>query len=278
MGCGGSKVAVENANQQKKKRNQNETKDMTNHNQARPKNNENNNSEIKSNEIPPDVMNQPATAEDGIRDNNGVNPETGFTPDEEANQFKNKIIIFLIGGPGSGKGTQSERIIKDFDAGYMSAGDLLRKEADKGSELGNFIQEQMKQGAIVPQEITLRLLKNEILSQDKQLYLIDGFPRKVDKAEAFEKEIIPCKCALFLDVPDDVLVERLLGRAETSGRADDNPDTIKKRIITFHEVSEAVFNHFDKFGKSVKIDGNRNPDEVYADVKTLIQKIVNENK
>ena len=197
--------------------------------------------------------------------------------EEEQADFSDKKIIFLIGGPGSGKGTQSERIIRDFDTGYMSAGDLLRKESDSGTEIGKFILEQMKQGAIVPQDIILRLLKKEILSQNKQLYLIDGFPRKLDQAETFEKTICPCKCALFLDVPDDILIERLIGRSATSGRADDNPETIKKRITTFHEISETVFNYFDAMGKAVKIDGNRDPDEVYQDVKALIQKIVDES-
>lgn len=197
---------------------------------------------------------------------------------EEKEQLNKKIIIFLIGGPGSGKGTQSERIIKDFDTGYMSAGDLLRKESDKGTSIGKFILEQMKQGAIVPQEIILNLLKDEILSQNKKLYLIDGFPRKTDQAETFESQICQCKCALFLDVPDDILINRLIKRSETSGRADDNPETIKKRIKTFHDVSEQVFNHFDKLGRAVKIDGNRDPDVVYEEVHNLIQKILDENQ
>ncbi|OHT00018.1 Adenylate kinase family protein [Tritrichomonas foetus] len=207
--------------------------------------------------------------------------EKNTSADKKASKkdlFKDKIIIFLIGGPGSGKGTQSERIIRDFDTGYMSAGDLLRKESEKGTETGNFILEQMKQGAIVPQEIILKLLKAEILAQNKKLYLIDGFPRKLDQAETFETKICKAKCALFLDVPDDVLISRLIARSQTSGRADDNPETIKKRITTFHEISEMVFNHFDAMGRAVKIDGNRDPDTVYDEVKALIEKILDENK
>jgi hypothetical protein len=125
---------------------------------------------------------------------------------EEAERFARKTIIFLIGGPGSGKGTQSTRIIEKFDTGYMSAGELLRAEAESGSELGTFIGEQMKLGVIVPQEITIALLKKEIIRQDKLLCLIDGFPRKVDQAITFEETVCPAACALWLDVPDDVLV------------------------------------------------------------------------
>jgi adenylate kinase family enzyme len=210
-------------------------------------------------------------------DDSEIDPDTNLTYGEERAKFGEKIIIFLIGGPGSGKGTQSERIIQDFDTGYMSAGDLLRKEAASDTELGRFIGEQMKNGAIVPQEITIRLLKKEILSQEKQLYLIDGFPRAVEQAETFEKTVCPCKCALFLVVPDDVLIDRLIKRSETSGRADDNPETITKRIKVFHDVCEQVSRHFEKTNRTVRIDGNRDPDEVYADIKAFIEKIVQED-
>jgi adenylate kinase family enzyme len=193
----------------------------------------------------------------------------------EAERFARKTIIFLIGGPGSGKGTQSARIIEKFDTGYMSTGDLLRAEAASGSELGVFISEQMKLGAIVPQGITISLLKKEILRQDKQLFLIDGFPRKVDQAVTFEETVCKAECALWLDVPDEVLVERLLERSKVSGRADDNPETIKLKIKTFHEVSEPVFALFEQTGRAVRIDGNREPDVVFADVEALINRVLN---
>lgn len=194
--------------------------------------------------------------------------------EDRAQLFAKKNIIFLIGGPGSGKGTQATRILKDFDMGYMSAGELLRQETTSGSELGQFISEQMKLGNILPQEIVIDLLKKEIIKQNSNHYLIDGFPRKIDQAETFEKNICPCAFALFLDVPDDILVERLIGRSQDSGREDDNPETIKLRIKTFHEISEQVFDYFSPMGKAVKIDGNRDPDEVYEDVKKAINAVV----
>lgn len=197
---------------------------------------------------------------------------------EEREQiFGKKIIIFLIGGPGSGKGTQAERILHDFDIGYMSAGELLRQETTSGSELGTFISEQMKLGNILPQEIVINLLKQEIIKQDKETYLIDGFPRKIDQAETFEQKVCSCALALFLDVPDDVLIERLIGRSQDSGREDDNPETIKLRIKTFHEISEQVFDYFNPTGKAVKIDGNRDPDAVYEDVKNAISSVISQN-
>ena len=194
---------------------------------------------------------------------------------ERQRLFASKTIVFLIGGPGSGKGTQAERIIRDFDTGYMSTGELLRAEAESGSEQGVYIAEQMKLGNILPQEIVIELLKKEIIRQEKQLYLIDGFPRKIDQAETFERDVCQCACALFLDVPDEVLISRLLERSKDSGREDDNPETIELRIKTFHEVSEQVFDYFNQMEKAVKINGNRDPDVVYKDVNALIHRVLN---
>ena len=194
--------------------------------------------------------------------------------EREARAFSNKIVIFFIGGPGSGKGTQSERIVQEYGLGYMSTGDLLRKEVDSGSELGKVLFEQMHAGQLVPMEVIISLIKKELLTQEKEAYLIDGFPRKIDQAQLFEQTICPAKLTLYLSVPDDVLTERLLKRAETSGRDDDNPETIQKRLVTFHDVSEPVFNYYQQSGRAVSIDGNREPDEVFADIKKIIDKLL----
>lgn len=194
---------------------------------------------------------------------------------EEAERFARILVIFLIGGPGCGKGTQSELILKNFDIGYMSAGELLRSLANSGSELGNWVQEQMKQGLILPQEITIGLLKQEMIRQNKEVYLIDGFPRAVDQARTFEAHVCRCACALYLEVPDDVLIPRLIERGKDSGRADDTPEAIEKRIRVFHEVCEPVFSLFQEDGRAVKIDGNREIDEVFKDVEALIKRILN---
>jgi adenylate kinase family enzyme len=220
----------------------------------------------------PDAPSPAAEREDGE-----IDPDTNLTYEEERARFSGKVVIFLIGGPGSGKGTQSERILRDFDTGYMSAGELLLREAGADTELGRFIGEQMLSGSVIPQDVTIALLKKEILSQEKELYLIDGFPRAVEQAEIFERTVCPCKCALFLVVPDEVLISRLVKRSETSGRGNDNPETIAKRIKIFHNVCEEVFKYFDKTNRTVKIDGNRDSDEVYADVKGIIERFVQED-
>lgn len=189
-------------------------------------------------------------------------------------EFTDKTILFLIGGPGSGKGTQSEKIIEDFNAGYMSSGDLLRKEAAQDTDLGRQIAETMKEGKLLPQELVIGLLKKEILAQNKDVYLIDGFPRAMDQLHTFEEMICPCAAAIYLDVPDEILVERLLKRAETSGREDDNEETIKLRLQTFHTASEPVLEYYKEKGNAVVIDGNRAPEEVYEELKQKLNAIL----
>ncbi|EAY19041.1 Adenylate kinase family protein [Trichomonas vaginalis G3] len=190
-------------------------------------------------------------------------------------EFHDKTIIFIIGGPGSGKGTQSEKIIQDFNAGYMSAGELLRKEAASDTELGHSIAEQMKEGKILPQELVIGLLKKEILEQGKDVYLIDGFPRAMDQLNSFEETITPCSAVIYLDVPDEILTERLLKRAETSGREDDNEETIKLRLEAFHTVSAPVLDYYKEKGKAIVIDGNRAPEEVYEEIKEKLNAVLN---
>ena len=185
-------------------------------------------------------------------------PEPQVNPDAE--------IVFVLGGPGSGKGTQCEQIVEKYGFKHYSAGDLLRAEVASGSEMGKELEEIMKEGKLVPSSVTIKLLKKAIATSDGMKFLIDGFPRALDQAEEFEKEVIPCKLVLFFDCPQDVMQERLLKRAETSGRADDNIETIKKRFDTFVNASMPVIEHFEKVDKVAKISAVPTPDEVFVEV------------
>ena len=191
-----------------------------------------------------------------------------------SNPINEKKIIFLLGGPGSGKGTVSERIRSKYNVGYMCAGDLLRKEAKQDTEFGRDLAEQLRLGKIVPQEVTFRLLKQEIESQDKDFYIIDGFPRAVNQAIDFESTIYPSLAVIFIQAPDEVLVHRLTSRGKTSGRSDDNEESIRLRIKVFHSQSYPVVEHFEKFGKVHRIDATGNPDEVFTSVSQALDKVI----
>ncbi|KAI4238548.1 MAG: hypothetical protein LQ349_001035 [Xanthoria aureola] len=185
-------------------------------------------------------------------------------------------VIYVLGGPGAGKGTQCANLVRDYGFKHLSAGDLLRAEQDRpDSQFGNMIKEYIADGRIVPMEVTVQLLENamteEINSQKEQStvrrFLIDGFPRQMDQALKFEESVCPSQFTLFFDCPEDLMQERLLNRGKTSGRADDNAESIKKRFRTFVETSMPVVDHFEKAGKVVKVSAAKSPDEIYTEVK-----------
>lgn len=189
-------------------------------------------------------------------------------------EFAGKKIISLLGGPGSGKGTASDKIKRDYNVGYMCAGELLRGAAKEDSKEGHELAEMLKNGVIVPQEITIGLLRKEILKGNHDFYIIDGFPRAVEQAQTFEKQVKPFDAVIFLSADDDILVERLMKRAKESGRSDDNPESIKKRITVFHNQSYPVVEYFEPMGKVTRVDATGTPEQVYAAIQPVLNKFV----
>lgn len=183
-------------------------------------------------------------------------------------------VIFVLGGPGAGKGTQCAKLVKDHGFVHLSAGDLLRAEQNrKGSTFGELIAQCIKEGTIVPQEVTLALLKQAIVDEYAKgatKFLVDGFPRKMDQALSFEEQIAKSSMTLFFECPEQVMLERLLERGKTSGRTDDNIESIKKRFRTFIETSMPVVEYFDKQNKVVKVRCDLAVDDVYGKVKEAL--------
>lgn len=174
-------------------------------------------------------------------------------------------VIFVLGGPGAGKGTQCSRLVDRYGFTHLSAGDLLRAEQDReGSQYGQLIKDYIKDGKIVPMEVTIALLENAMKDAlpTSQRFLIDGFPRKLDQALKFEESVCAAKFVLFYDCPEAAMEARLLERGKTSGRADDNEESIRKRFRTFVETSMPVVEYFGKQGRVVKIDATPAPEEV----------------
>ncbi len=187
-------------------------------------------------------------------------------------------VIFLLGGPGSGKGTLGEKITKEYGYILISAGDLLREEkSNPNSEYGNLIKEYQAEGKIVPSEITIGLIKNKIFElNNKGIYkiLIDGFPRNQENLDTWNKIIgdaIKLKFVIYLKVSEKIMVDRVLKRGETSGRADDNKETVVKRIKVFNEQSLPVINHYKKNKLVREIDASKAPEEVFNSVKKIFK-------
>ncbi|KAG2214586.1 hypothetical protein INT46_008131 [Mucor plumbeus] len=190
---------------------------------------------------------------------------------------KDVTVVFVLGGPGAGKGTQCENIKRDYDFVHLSAGDLLREEQKReGSKYGELIQTYIRDGLIVPMEVTIALLENamkeSIEKDNKSRFLIDGFPRKMDQADKFEETVVESRFVLYFTCSEETLLERLLKRGETSGRVDDNIESIKKRFRVFKETSFPVIEAFEKKNKVRQINSEQTVEDVYADVKKVFDK------
>ncbi|CAN1854348.1 UMP-CMP kinase 3 [Linum perenne] len=190
---------------------------------------------------------------------------------------KKPTVVFVLGGPGSGKGTQCTNIVENFGYTHLSAGDLLRAEIKSGSENGTMIQNMIKEGKIVPSEVTIKLLEKAILDNGNDKFLIDGFPRNEENRAAFEAVTkIQPEFVLFFDCPEEEMEKRILGRNQ--GREDDNIETIRKRFKVFLESSLPVIEYYDSKGKvkivvvlcsTLKVDAAKSVEEVFEAVKAI---------
>jgi adenylate kinase family enzyme len=169
-------------------------------------------------------------------------------------------VYFIMGGPGSGKGTQCERLVKRFHATHLSAGDLLRAEVASGSETGRAIAGVIAEGKIVASETTVGLLQ-AAMARSRGPFLVDGFPRSLDNLKAFEKELPQGVFMLFLDVSEDVML-----RGESSGRSDDNEATIRNRFQTFLDESMPVVQELERRSRLRRVSAGGSADEVFQRV------------
>ncbi|KAK8950221.1 UMP-CMP kinase [Platanthera guangdongensis] len=175
-------------------------------------------------------------------------------------------VIFVLGGPGSGKGTQCANIVRDFGFTHLSAGDLLRAEIKSGSANGTMIQNMIKEGKIVPSEVTIKLLEKAMLENGNYKFLIDGFPRNEENRAAFEEVTrIEPEFVLFFDCSEEEMERRLLSRNQ--GRDDDNIETIRKRFKVFLESSLPVIEYYNAKNKARTVDAARPINEVFESVK-----------
>lgn len=192
-----------------------------------------------------------------------------------AEKLKGAKIIFVVGGPGSGKGTQCEKIVAKYGYTHLSTGDLLRAEVTAGSERGKKLTAIMERGELVPLETVLDMLKDAMIAQSDKAkgFLIDGYPREVRQGEEFEKKIGPPTLLLYIDAAAETMVKRLLKRGQTSGRADDNEETIRNRLSTYYSATEPVIGFYEKRGIVRKINSESAPNEVFIEVCKALEAI-----
>merc|ERR1712027_228795 len=182
-------------------------------------------------------------------------------------------VVWVLGGPGCGKGTQCDKIVSKYGYTHLSSGDLLRDEVKSGSDRGQQLNAMMEKGDLVPLFVVLDLLAEAMIGKlaGSKGFLIDGYPREVAQGQEFEKEIAPCTKILYFEVKDETMTERLLKRGQSSGRVDDNVETIKKRLDTFHKHSKPVIEAYAS--KCKTIPAERDPKDIFADVTAVLDKL-----
>ncbi len=178
--------------------------------------------------------------------------------------------LILFGPPGSGKGTQSEKLIIKYGLKHLSTGDLLRSEIAQQTALGIEAKKIMDKGQLVPDEVVIGMISSAL--DDNPMakgFLFDGFPRTAAQAEALDKLLelkkTGIKVMLALEVTEEELVRRLLKRGETSDRSDDtNENVIRERIAVYHSKTSAVAHYYAKFNKVVMVKGEGSVDEIFS--------------
>lgn len=205
--------------------------------------------------------------------------------------------VILLGAPGSGKGTMAQKLTNDLQIPQISTGDIFRKNLKEETPLGLQVRDIMARGDLVPDEITIEIVKNRLSEADcRNGYILDGFPRSIVQAEALDG-FQQINAAVNIDVDEDVIVKRLSGRrfcpdcngtfhVSTLGdgnicpacggkliiRADDSEETVRERLRVYYKTTFPLIEYYKKQGKLITVDGNGTVDEVYARITAAIGK------
>ncbi|MCK9160099.1 MAG: adenylate kinase [Bacteroidaceae bacterium] len=188
------------------------------------------------------------------------------------------LNIVIFGAPGSGKGTQSENIVKKYGINHISTGDVLRAEIKNGTALGKTAKGYIDQGQLIPDELMIDILASVFDSfKESKGVIFDGFPRTIAQAEALKNMLTErgqgVSVMLDLEVPEDELMTRLIKRGKDSGRADDNETTIKKRLAVYHSQTSPLIDWYKKEGQYHRINGFGELDRIFADICTAIASV-----
>jgi len=187
--------------------------------------------------------------------------------------------IVIFGAPGSGKGTQSDKLIGKYGLSHISTGDVLRAEIRKGTNLGRTAQQYIDQGQLIPDDLMVSILASvyDSFGRSHKGVIFDGFPRTIPQAEALKQMLSErgdrVAAMLELDVPEDELMKRLLLRGQQSGRADDNEETIKKRLVVYHSQTQPLIEWYANEGIHYHIDGMGELDRIFGDICEVVDNL-----
>ena len=204
--------------------------------------------------------------------------ETQIKHDQIVIKIRMKNIV-IFGAPGSGKGTQSDLMIEHYGLGHISTGDVLRNEIKNGTELGKTAQGFIDNGQLIPDDLMVSILakKYDEFGRGHKGVIFDGFPRTIPQAEALKKMLDErgdkVAAMIELDVPEDELMTRLMKRGQESGRADDNEETIKKRLVVYHSQTQPLIEWYKKEGLHHHINGSGTLERIFGDIQNVIDNL-----
>ena len=211
-----------------------------------------------------------------------------------------ELNLILLGPPGAGKGTQAERLKDDFGLPYIGTGELLRKHKHDGTELGREAASYMDSGELVPDQLVIRMILEEIDERGQDGFLLDGYPRSIEQADALADALDESgrtiTAALLIDVDDETVIQRLSGRRQCRNghlyhvlfnppkndeycdvdgtklvqREDDKPETVKRRLATYHTKTAPLIGYYEERGLLRRFDGSREPSEVHHHVRATL--------
>jgi adenylate kinase len=213
-----------------------------------------------------------------------------------------ELNLILFGPPGAGKGTQAERLRKDFELPYIATGDMLRANVKEQTELGKKAKEYMDAGDLVPDDLIVAMARDRLSQDDAQDgFILDGFPRTIDQAKVLDEQLSEMgrrvTAALLIDTPDEEVIRRLAGRrtcvkaghnyhvefdppkhegvCDQDGsrlvqREDDKPEVIQNRLRVYHEHTKPLVDYYDERGLMRRIDGTRDPADVHGHIRAVI--------
>ena len=188
--------------------------------------------------------------------------------------------LIIFGPPGAGKGTQSKLIAERYNYKHISTGQLLRQEIEKGTELGKIIRSIIGKGEFVNDSLVLEIVKKEVFMEDTTFegFILDGFPRNIDQAIAFDKMLESygkkIDIVLSLEITESIIIKRIQHRANIEGRLDDTDfDTVQKRIVTYHKVTEPLITYYKSQNRYFPVNGDLAIEESFKNVCKIIDKL-----
>jgi len=187
------------------------------------------------------------------------------------------VNLLLLGPPGAGKGTQAKRVANEYGIAHLSTGEMFRAAIEAGTDIGRQVEPILARGELVPDELTVGLIRERLTSNATNGFVLDGFPRNQAQSDALDDLLgdldRELDAVLFFNLSDEVATDRVLGRAGEEQRTDDTPETIAHRLSIYHSTTEPVVEHYRVTGKLVPLHADRAADQVWVEIQQALEQV-----